>query len=336
MRGARSRVSRLGWALAVILWLLATSPLNADEMRYEGHTFEDWEADLQADTPAVRIKAFAALAHFGPRAVSVLIKTFRSDPDEHNQAMALVALTEIEPQTSDTIRVILEAASTDPTSAIGTIAIMIIVEDKAFRSRIGPDTVPAFVEAMRDANVRRRVLAIELLANRLAHLGSAAKQAVPTLRELADHDPEPSVRAKANAVLKLITLLPQEGAALVPFIVPPTAEPGSGGQTATAIVPPTAEPGSGGQTATAYGWWNVVVPLLAVIGLLVLSRVRLSGPSAEVLGGLASAGPPASTLNTVPSEQPAPYARLACQSPIEIVPREIAFVQRRAFFATAG
>jgi probable HAF family extracellular repeat protein len=33
---------------------------------------------------------------------------------------------------------------------------------------------------------------------------------------------------------------PQEGAALVPFIVPPTAEPGPGGQ-----------------TAVAYGWWAV-------------------------------------------------------------------------------
>jgi len=28
----------------------------------------------------------------------------------------------------------------------------------------------------------------------------------------------------------------------------------------------------------------------------------------------------------MPSEQPAPYARLACQSPSETVPREIAFV----------
>ncbi len=66
--------------------------------------------------------------------------------------------------------------------------------------------------------------------------------------------------------------------------------------------------------------------LLAVSGLLVLSRVRPSAPPAEVLGGVASAGPPASTPHTVPSEQPAPYARLACQSPIETVPREIAFV----------
>jgi probable HAF family extracellular repeat protein len=251
-----------------ILWLFATSYLNADEMRYEGRTFEDWEADLQAHTPAVRIKAFEALAHFGPRAVSALIKTFRSDPDEHNQAMALVALTDIEPQTNDTVRVLLEAATTDPTSAIGTIATMIIVEDKAFRSRIGPDTVPALIEAMREANVMRRVLAIELLANRLAHLGPAAKQAVPTLRELADHDPEPRVRAKANEVLKLIRTSPQTGAALAP-----------------AIVPQTAEPGSGGQTATAYGWWNIVVPLLATIGLLVLSRVRLSVIPTEVASG---------------------------------------------------
>lgn len=171
MSRARSRVvSRLGCALVAILWLFATSPLNADEMRYEGRTFEDWEADLQAHSSAVRIKAFEALAHFGPRAAAALIKIFRSDPDGHNQALALKALMNIEPQTNDTVRVILEAATTHPTSAIAMIATMTIVEDKAFRSRIGPDTVPAFVEAMRDANAARRVLAIELLANRLAHL----------------------------------------------------------------------------------------------------------------------------------------------------------------------
>jgi len=202
MNRARSRVSRLGYALVAILWLFATSPLNADEMRYEGRTFEDWEADLQAHSPAVRTKAVEALAHFGPRAVSTLIKTYRSDPDEMVQGLALGALTEIEPQTSDTIRVILEAATTDPTSTAGTIATMTIVEDEKFRSRIGPDTVPAFVEAMRDA--KRRGPAIQLFANRLARLGPAAKQAVPTLRELADHDPNPQVRDYANGLLKLI------------------------------------------------------------------------------------------------------------------------------------
>ncbi len=205
MNRAGSRVSRLGYALVAILWLFATSPLNADEMRYEGRTFEDWEADLQAHSPDVRKKAVEALAHFGPRAASALIKTFRGDPDEMVQGLALGALTEIEPQTSDTVRVVLEAATTDPTSTAGTIATMIIVEDEKFRSRIGPDTVPAFVEAMRDANAARRLLAIQLFASRLAHLSPAAKQAVPTLRELADHDPEPRIRDSANAVLKLIT-----------------------------------------------------------------------------------------------------------------------------------
>ena len=102
-------------------------------MCYEGRAFEDWEADLQAHSPDVRKKAVAALAHFGPRAAAALIKTYRSDPDEMVQGSALGALTEIEPQTRDTVRVILEAATTDPRSVFSTIATMIIVESEAFR-----------------------------------------------------------------------------------------------------------------------------------------------------------------------------------------------------------
>lgn len=66
----------------------------------------------------------------------------------------------------------------------------------------GPSSVPvpALVEAMRDTNAMRRKLAIQLLAP----LGSVAKEAVPTLHELADNDPAPQVRNIANEALKFI------------------------------------------------------------------------------------------------------------------------------------
>ncbi len=164
---------------------------------YEGRVFEDWEADLNADLAAVRVKATEVLSHFGPRATSALIKTFRSDPDETVRAMALAALMDITPLSNDAIRVILGAA-TDPSPSISMIAIMIIQE--ALPSQIGPETVPALVDAMRDADPMMRQIAVKLLAR----LGPAANKATPTLRELADHDPDSRVRQIADEALKKI------------------------------------------------------------------------------------------------------------------------------------
>ncbi len=164
---------------------------------YEGRVFEDWEADLNADLPAVREKATGVLSHFGPRATSALIKTFRSDPDETVRAMALAALMDITPLSNDAIRVILGAA-TDPSPTIGFTARFFIQE--VLPSRIGPETVPALVDAMRDADPMMRQIAVKLLAR----LGPAANKATPTLRELADNDPEPRVRQFANEALKKI------------------------------------------------------------------------------------------------------------------------------------
>ena len=165
---------------------------------YEGRAFEDWEADLQVHLPDVRKKALKAMTNFGLRATPVLIKTFRSDPDVEIRTMAFGALADIRPQSHNTIRVLLEVAS-DPSPSIDrSIAMMVIYE--MLPSRIGPETVPALVEAMRDTNAMRRKLAIQLLAP----LGSVAKEAVPTLHELADNDPAPQVRNIANEALKFI------------------------------------------------------------------------------------------------------------------------------------
>lgn len=166
-------------------------------MRYEGRAFEDWATDLKAHSPTVREKAVRALLNFGPRATSALITTFRDDADDQVRVLALGALAEISPLTKETLRVFLGAA-TDPSDMVRGIALMFDYE--ALPSRIGPDMVPTLIEALRDANVMRRQVAIQLLAP----LGPAAKEAAPTLRELADHDPEPRVRNIATEALKRI------------------------------------------------------------------------------------------------------------------------------------
>ena len=171
--------------------------IQVESLTYEGRVFEDWEADLNADLPAVREKATGVLSHFGPRATSALIKTFRSDPDEGVRVMAFGALADITPLSNDAIRVILGAA-TDPSPTIGFAARFFIQE--SLPSRIGPENVPALVDAMRDADPMMRQIAVKLLAR----LGSAANKAAPTLRELADHDPDPRVRHFANEALKKI------------------------------------------------------------------------------------------------------------------------------------
>ena len=67
-----------------------------------------------------------------------------------------------------------------------------------------------------------------------------------------------------------------------------------------------------------YHRWNLIVPLLALIGLFVLSRVHISVVPAEA------------TSLTLPrvltSEQPVPYARFVCQQPGNGLPREIALI----------
>jgi hypothetical protein len=170
--------------------------IDVKSSTYEGRTFEDWETDLQSHSPAVREKALKELNRFGQRATSALIKIFRSDPDEKVRGLALAALGDIKPPSNDAIRVFLGAA-TDPSPLISWTAIMFFQE--ALPSQIAPEMVPILIEAMRDANPIRRQLAIKSLA-----LGPAAKEAAPTLHELADHDPEPEVRNIANEALKLI------------------------------------------------------------------------------------------------------------------------------------
>ena len=99
------------------------------------------------------------------------------------------------------------------------------------------------------------------------------------------------------------------------------------------VVTTSAGPGATSpQAVIAYEAWNMLIPLLAAGGLIILSRIRINKiPEipAEVLNMLktTTAGP--SSMNQSPPPAPvvrtsAPYARLIRQSPFEEVPREIA------------
>ena len=87
------------------------------------------------------------------------------------------------------------------------------------------------------------------------------------------------------------------------------------------------------RSVVAYRWWNLLVPLLAGVGLLALARVRLSTLPTEMmarLSGITAVSQPANTNSpSAPpvSEKPVPYPRLMRQSPFDEVPREIAFTR---------
>ena len=136
--------------------------------------------------------------------------------------------------------------------------------------------------------------------------------------------PRPVEDGTRRAVTLKVTYQDGEGEAQIAYQVR-----GVGG---ARMVTPSSVPGAPpAGSAVSYGWWNLVVPLLACAGLLLLARVRLNALPAEVLSrlasasGLAQSGPTPSTSGPVAPEKPAPYARLVRQSPIDEVPREIAF-----------
>ncbi|HEV8717421.1 MAG TPA: FHA domain-containing protein, partial [Candidatus Binatia bacterium] len=125
---------------------------------------------------------------------------------------------------------------------------------------------------------------------------------------------------KREIALKL-TYANEEGEARIAYQVR-----GVGGARMVAPSPMPGVPSPG--SVVAYGWWNLVVPLLACAGLLMLARVRLSTLPAEVLSRLGSlSGQAAPAPAPGAPEKPAPYARLVRQSPINEVPREIALTR---------
>jgi hypothetical protein len=68
-----------------------------------------------------------------------------------------------------------------------------------------------------------------------------------------------------------------------------------------------------------YRWWNLVVPLSAMAGLLVLARVHLDA---------APVAPEITVFPVVKTSQPrVAYARLVCRCVGDHLPQEVAFLQ---------
>jgi VWFA-related protein len=141
---------------------------------------------------------------------------------------------------------------------------------------------------------------------------------------LAYLSPRPVEDGTKREVSLKVTSKGEEGEARIAYQVR-----GVGGARVVAPGPVPGAPPTG--NVISYAWWNVAVPLVACVGLLLLARVRLNVLPAEVLSrltsvaGLASLGTSAAPSPVAP-EKPAPYARLVRQSPINEVPREIAFI----------
>jgi hypothetical protein len=96
------------------------------------------------------------------------------------------------------------------------------------------------------------------------------------------------------------------------------------------VTPSPVPAGLPSEGTASFGLWNVAVPLLARVGLLLLARVRLSELPTEVLSILLpTAGLVPLTLPPAESEKLAPYVRLVCRSLIEGAPQEIALISTR-------
>jgi pSer/pThr/pTyr-binding forkhead associated (FHA) protein len=99
------------------------------------------------------------------------------------------------------------------------------------------------------------------------------------------------------------------------------------------VVTPTTPAGPGTAPAreravVAYGWWNVLIPLLSGVGLFLLARMRVGQLPTEALSRFTSTASPTGAVNApVVAERPVSYARLVRQSPLDEVPREIAFTR---------
>ncbi len=99
-----------------------------------------------------------------------------------------------------------------------------------------------------------------------------------------------------------------------PFIVQQTAE-GNIGSSSVSV-----------RTGT-YQKWNFIVPLLAMFGLLILSRVRLSSLPTETEGTLLTIPKQGSPPPTpIAASRPVPYARFVCQTVSNVLPQEVALI----------
>jgi HEAT repeat protein len=151
--------------------------LRAEEPRYEGRTFAQWQGDLKDLSPQVREKAAQALASFGPPAIPALL------PFVADRAVLRSAFTVLQKAGPSALPLLLpllkHSDSTVQAEAVVAIA------------RMGPEVpevVPTLAQVVKDGPgqwVRRQAI------QSLGQMGPAAKDAIPVLREaLWETDPD--------------------------------------------------------------------------------------------------------------------------------------------------
>ncbi len=185
--------------LGVLVLLSLSAHAIAQEQRYRGRTFMEWQGDLKASAPEIRKRAIKTLGDFGAQAIHV-IAPFMGDSEFEVRDAATDILGKLGPEVVPAMII----ALADSNYLIRGNAANVL-------GQIGPeakDAVPALEGALKDMDVvavgprkghKIRVHAIRALGK----IGLAAQAAVPALTE-ASRDSDPEVREEALEALRAI------------------------------------------------------------------------------------------------------------------------------------
>lgn len=171
----KSRPSRFSVCLlmlaAILLYSMAIVT-SAQDPRYEGRSFAQWEVDLQDLSPNVRLKAAQSLAHFGPKAIPALARSL-NDPAPIVRTAVVKALGSLGP-----------TAVPSFISALGDAEQLVAGTAEEALKGIGPVGIPGLASYEGHASFGRALKALVWVLDN-APLGSdTRKRALQDLRAL--------------------------------------------------------------------------------------------------------------------------------------------------------
>ncbi len=171
--------------------------ISAEELRYQGRTFSEWQSDLKDLAPNVRIEAIEALSYFGSRAAPVITSCLL----DSNGAVENAAANALTKLGSEAVPALIRAlADGNPLMRWDAAAVLF---------RLGPvakDAVPVLIRVFKDADAmliageNKGHKVRESVALALGVMGSDAKDAVPGLVGGLE-DSDPWVRASSALAL---------------------------------------------------------------------------------------------------------------------------------------
>ena len=167
----RFRSGMLLWLIVGVAWLAFPGQSLADEPRYQGRTFAEWQGDLGDRSPEVRQRAVGALAHFGPTAVPALTRTTKDVTVQVRQA-AVWTLGGMGPVAKDAVPALAQALADLNVHVRQTAAWALAAFGPA-----AENAVPELARAMSDPSTVVRANAAEALRA----IGPAAKDAALAL-----------------------------------------------------------------------------------------------------------------------------------------------------------